>query len=169
MEDQQNHRPSTLSVGTHFLEFSIQFFHHSRNQFQQQNCIKAGTQAFHALVILSELEAPPLTMSQLAARLAVTKQQLTRLVNDLEDKGLVQREHDSANRRLVYLTITPAGQEALAQLKADMLTCTAEAMEVYTDEELKELDTCLTRLSELLERFQPEPVKEPDLKEDIKK
>ena len=39
---------------------------------------------------------------------------MTRMLDRLEEKGLIQRERSSQDRRLVHLAITPAG-EALAQ------------------------------------------------------
>ena len=49
------------------------------------------------------------TMSEMALQLGITKQQLTKLINDLEEKNLVRRQHGSRNRRHVYLMITPEG------------------------------------------------------------
>lgn len=161
MDHLTDHRADAHRTGEHFLKFSIDFFNRSRYYFQQQNCIKAGTQAFHALVTLSELHTPSPTMSQLAEKMGITKQQLTKLVNDLEDKELVRREHDSRNRRHVYLTITSTGARVLGQLRDDMLSCTVSALSVYSHEELADLDRCLTRLTELLPRFCPDPMEEP--------
>lgn len=163
MEENQAENIDIHIVGEHFLSFSVGFFNQIRGQFQQQNCIRAGTQAFHALVVLHELEAPPPTMSCLAARLGITKQQLTKLVNDLEGKGLVRREHDQKNRRQVCLTITPEGTQSLSQLKKEMLDCTVSALSVYTDQELSELDQSIRSLVQLLPRFYPKPEPENDI------
>ena len=75
-------------------------------QYQQQNQVKANKAGFQVLFILSMPEYPKPTMSFLADEMGITKQQLTKLVNDLEAIGLVKRIHDERNRRQVYVTLT---------------------------------------------------------------
>ena len=94
-----------------------------------------------------------LTMSEMALQLGITKQQLTKLINDLEEKNLVRRQHSSRNRRHVYLMITPEGASIMKQLEEAMLECTVSRPSSYNQEELAELDDCLIRLSSLLEKF----------------
>ena len=95
-------------------------------------------------------------MSELAAQMHTTKQQLTRLVNALEEKRLVRRIHDTQNRRQVYLSITPEGKESMKQLKQAMLSATVEGLSGFSADELNELDDCLKKLSSLLPRFNPD-------------
>ena len=83
----QNTPADLPAVGAHFLEFVIQFFTLTKIQYQQQNQIKANTQGFQLLFLLNHQEEASLTMSELAAQMHTTKQQLTRLVNALEEKS----------------------------------------------------------------------------------
>ncbi len=142
-------------VGTHFLEFVIQFLTLTKIQYQQQNQVKANTQGFQLLFLLNHQEDASLTMSELAAQMHTTKQQLTRLVNALEEKHLVRRIHDTHNRRQVYLSITPEGGEAIKQLKHSMLSATVEGLSGFNARELEELDGCLRKLSCLMPKFNP--------------
>ncbi|HYI13921.1 MAG TPA: MarR family transcriptional regulator, partial [Thermomicrobiales bacterium] len=50
-----------------------------------------------------------LRMSELAAALHTSLQATTSLIDRLVDKGLVERTHDTADRRVVICTLTPAG------------------------------------------------------------
>ena len=152
----QNTPADLPAVGAHFLEFVIQFFTLTKIQYQQQNQIKANTQGFQLLFLLNHQEEASLTMSELAAQMHTTKQQLTRLVNALEEKRLVRRIHDTQNRRLVYLSITPEGKESMRQLKQAMLSATVEGLSGFSADELNELDDCLKKLSSLLPRFNPD-------------
>ena len=95
-------------------------------------------------------------MSELAGQLHTTKQQLTRLVNALEEKNLAKRSHDTKNRRLVYVSITPEGIDAMEQLKESMLEATKEGLSSFTPEELAQLSQCLDTLSALMPRFNPD-------------
>lgn len=151
------HTDHCRSAGEQFLNFTIRFFNLAKASYQQHNQIKANTVAFHAMMRLNQpyLTAP--TMSELAKELDIPKQQLTKLVNDLESKGLVERQHDSVNRRQVHLYITPSGSAIMHQLRAAMLDCTVTGLSSFSEEELKDLSCCLERLSRLLEKFHPEP------------
>lgn len=141
-------------VADHFVKFATKFFFMAKSQYQQQNQIRANTLAFHALITLKELEErQELTMSQLAQELAITKQQLTKLVNDLEKKGLVERIHDQENRRQVYIRITPLGCSMMDELRENMLSSTFQALKAYTPEELVLMDQCLQDLTKLMKKF----------------
>ena len=101
-------------VGEHFMEFAIEFFNLAKNSYHQQNQIRANSAAFQVLMQLNQPGRQAPTMSEMALQLGITKQQLTKLINDLEEKNLVRRQHSSRNRRHVYLMITPEGAGRLS-------------------------------------------------------
>lgn len=151
------HTDDRRRAGEQFLNFTIRFFNLAKANYQQHNQIKVNTVAFYAMMRLNQpyLKAP--TMSELAKELDIPKQQLTKLVNDLESKCLVERRHDSINRRQVHLYITPSGSAIMRQLKNAMLDCTISGFASFSEEELKDLTCCLERLTQLLEKFHPQP------------
>jgi DNA-binding MarR family transcriptional regulator len=60
---------------------------------------------------LHELDTDqPLSQGELAARLNLEKSTVSRMVAEMERKGLVRRERDPANRRFYRIRLTPAGQ-----------------------------------------------------------
>jgi DNA-binding MarR family transcriptional regulator len=61
---------------------------------------------------------PPLSQQELAARLRLEKSSVSRLVADLERRGLIQRHRDEENRRVVRLRLTDAGRQAHIELGA---------------------------------------------------
>lgn len=147
---------NTSNVGQHFLDFSIAFFNLIRSNYQQQGMVKANTLSFYTLVFLDNHRENPPTMSELAAVLGITKQQFTKIVNDLEEHCLVERIHNSKNRRLVYLKLSDEGIETLQQLKILMLNCTAQGLSDFSQEELSELEHCLETFSRLMKKFKPQ-------------
>ncbi|KYH32302.1 MarR family winged helix-turn-helix transcriptional regulator [Neomoorella mulderi] len=65
--------------------------------------------------VLSSLAADkPITMGELQRRLFLAPATLTGLVDGLVEEKLVRRWRDNNDRRLVYLALTPAGEEFLA-------------------------------------------------------
>lgn len=143
-------------VGIHFLEFAIAFLTLSKCQYQQSSAVKVSSMPFFTLVALDNWADEDYTMSELADKLQVTKQQLSKLINDLEDKDLVERIHDTANRRRVYIRIKEQGHAMMDDLKAQMLANTLKGLTAYTEEELSDMDYCLCRLTELMGKFNQE-------------
>jgi DNA-binding MarR family transcriptional regulator len=58
------------------------------------------------------------THSELAKRCLITPATLTGIVSTLEKAGYVRRERDQADRRVVWLLLTDAGQERARQIGA---------------------------------------------------
>jgi DNA-binding MarR family transcriptional regulator len=70
----------------------------------------AGQVSLSEVFALHELDAGGgLAQQELAARLALDKSTVSRLVAGLEERGLLVRERDPDNRRIVRLSLTPAG------------------------------------------------------------
>lgn len=141
------------TAGKHFLQFAIAFLSLAKCQYQQANDVKVNSLGFFTLVALENWADENYTMSDLADKLQIAKQQLSRLINDLEAKELVERIHDTANRRRVYIRISRHGLEMMDELKQSMLKSTTAALSAYSEDELEELDHCLCRLTKLMEKF----------------
>lgn len=63
---------------------------------------------------------PGLTQKRLAKTVILKKSALTKLVNELERSGLIERRKEGADMRLTALYLTPAGTERLARMRPDM-------------------------------------------------
>jgi DNA-binding MarR family transcriptional regulator len=68
--------------------------------------------------VLALLSAGGARAGQLAQRLAVAKPTITSLTDSLVEQGLAARETDEGDRRVVTLSITPAGRAAVAETGA---------------------------------------------------
>jgi DNA-binding MarR family transcriptional regulator len=67
--------------------------------------------------VLSATECKPMRMSQLAASAQTSQASLTGIVDRLEDHGLVERVRSSEDRRVVDVSLTPAGREELDRVR----------------------------------------------------
>jgi DNA-binding MarR family transcriptional regulator len=63
-------------------------------------------------------EGVPLSQQELAERLLLEKSTVSRMVADLEDKGMVRRERDTANRRTYRVLLTDKGRDFHARISA---------------------------------------------------
>ena len=73
---------------------------------------------FSRIRILKRLARTPLTVKQVAEHATVDAPAATVAVNDLESRGLVNREVDPANRRSKLVSLTDEGRAVVAALDA---------------------------------------------------
>jgi DNA-binding MarR family transcriptional regulator len=107
---------------------------------------------FHVLYVLCNHPPPGPSMSQLAEDLLVSPQQLSRLISGMEEAGLVEREHDPANRRRVYVRALPAGLADMENALADMMAWIARELAPFSAEDMQRLHECFTFIGRLLEK-----------------
>jgi DNA-binding MarR family transcriptional regulator len=67
----------------------------------------------HALALLQA--EGPLTMSRLAERMGVSLPNATGIIGRMEERGLVERQHDEQDRRVVHALLTEKGLEAMEE------------------------------------------------------
>src|SRR3954469_24434435 len=65
-------------------------------------------------VVFRALRDKPLTLTELAGRLGVTKQSAAKVVNEMEAKDLLRRKGSPTDGRAKSLELTPRGQQAMA-------------------------------------------------------
>ncbi len=67
---------------------------------------------YDVLVNLEEAERP-VRMNELASRILASKSGLTRVIDRMEEAGLVERQRPRDDRRAIEVVMTPKGAEAL--------------------------------------------------------
>jgi DNA-binding MarR family transcriptional regulator len=68
---------------------------------------------FVGMARLARAPGARLTMSELSAELSLTSGGVTRLVDRMVERGLVERQHCPSDRRSIYVALTDQGFEAL--------------------------------------------------------
>ncbi len=102
----------------------------------------------HGLLLISE--RPRMTMTELSEALHVSLPSATSLVNRLVKSKLVQRRHDTRNRKLVRLSLTASGKKFLGEQHRRRREMLRNIFGLLTSEE----QGTLCRLHEdLLKRF----------------
>jgi DNA-binding MarR family transcriptional regulator len=71
--------------------------------------------AFEALIQIAHAENGTISISELAERIRLSPSQVSRLVIDLERKGLVERHRSSTDARSMHAGMTEAGRAALRE------------------------------------------------------
>lgn len=85
-------------------------------------------QQYNALRVLQSLKGEAMPTSALGARLVSRAPDMTRMLDKLEERKLVARQRNQENRRVVEVSITPAGTALLKKLAADVRSCSHEQL-----------------------------------------
>jgi len=80
-------------------------------------------QQYNALRLLKAAYPKPIPTLVIASRLISRAPDITRLLDKLHERKLVERQRPADNRRTVMVNITPAGLELLSNLAADVRQC----------------------------------------------
>ena len=98
-----------LELARTFLNFMVDYYALMRRHLIETNQFRFNSHGFSMLYTLQKYRDQQITMTQFAEVMGITKQQLTKLVNDMEQQGFVRRLHNEVNRRQVYIEITDEG------------------------------------------------------------
>ncbi|MGX1675500.1 MarR family winged helix-turn-helix transcriptional regulator [Streptomyces sp. NPDC055400] len=109
----------------------------------RQALTASGVTPRHA-VVLMDLDGGQLGQRELGARLRVDPSVLVALLNALEDRDLVRRRRDPADRRRHIVQITEAGKAAVTKLDA-AIGCVED--ELFADLTAQERDTLRSLLA----------------------
>ncbi|TAN17169.1 MAG: MarR family transcriptional regulator [Rhizobiaceae bacterium] len=111
------------------------------------------------LALLSRLErlGRPMTASDLAQVERLQPQSITRLIADLEEKGLLRRTQDPVDRRQFLLAITPGGHDLLAEDAARQNAWLAQKMADALTPSEREIISIAARLMDKLSLPPGEP------------
>ena len=102
-----------------------------------------GTQ-FGVLEVLYHLG--PLCQGEISSKLLKSGGNITLVVDNLEKRGLVQREREPHDRRMIVVSLTPAGRELISQVFPRHLAAIVEELSVLTPEEQQTLGNLCRKL-----------------------
>lgn len=88
------------------------------------------------------------TALELAREIDVDAGAVTRMVDRLEAKGLVERVRSETDRRVVHLRLTPAGDVAAAQVPHVLASVNNDMLRGFSESEWKQLRKLLDRMAE---------------------
>lgn len=103
---------------------------------------------YNVLRILRGAQPERLNCRQVAVRMMTREPDLTRLLDRLENSGLVRRDRQESDRRIVRVGITRAGLELLRQIDAPMLELHRLQFDVIGPRRTATLTRLLRRVTE---------------------
>jgi DNA-binding MarR family transcriptional regulator len=105
-------------------------------------------QQYNALRLLKSDHPEKIHTLDLAGRLVSRAPDITRLLDKLEQRGLIERDRPANNRRVVRIGITEAGLALLDELSEPILDCHLRQLGHLTQQQLRELVALLRNVRE---------------------
>ncbi len=92
-----------------------------------------------------------ITVGEMADRLGVSGGAATQMVEIMVKRGLLERSHDDADRRVTRLALTDAGRELSAEVKTLVSAHIASLLEGLDEDELVQLVALLGKLNQSID------------------
>ncbi len=89
-----------------------------------------------------------LNPSEISRRQGTSRNTISSLIRDLESEGLVERRLDQRDKRRFNIRLTGGGRELVSRYASDHFQAVASCFGTLCDEEKKDLEQLLTKLSE---------------------
>lgn len=101
-----------------------------------------------SVLIALRMADSPLRVGEIATRLQVVGPHVTRLVHDLEKRGLARRVPDPDDRRARLIELTPEGGSAAERYLRTVLGWFTEALADWSERDRRELGRLLGRFAD---------------------
>ena len=92
------------------------------------------------------------TVSDLSDCMFLSRPSISRAVEDLAKAGLLEREGDSVDRRIIYLHVSSKGEEVISQIHAKNSLYMQDLFLGLDDDELERLNTAFRVIEKVLQK-----------------
>ncbi len=105
-------------------------------------------------ILMNLYRLPSISQHDLARRLLVGRSNITMLLPQLEESGLVTRDSDPSDKRVMRLSLTPKGEALLMRALAVYTALIDKVMAQSTPEECNAMGALMHRIAEMLKNEQ---------------
>lgn len=130
-----------------FREYTRQLECHLGNM-NQSDCCCCGISTTQCFVIVEIGRKPGISVKELAEILRIDKSGVSRTVEELVQKGFVERKPAKEDRRFVVLNLLPKGQERFEKIENDMYIKFKEVLEQIPEEKREQVIEALVLYNE---------------------
>jgi DNA-binding MarR family transcriptional regulator len=113
--------------------------------------VEEGITATQWSALISIYFGRSLTCAALARDLAHDKGAMTRMIDAMEERGLLTRERDVGDRRLINLALTPDGHDVAHRCRLKLMECWNEWLSDWDRDEITTLIAQLQKLRRTIE------------------
>jgi DNA-binding MarR family transcriptional regulator len=121
-------RSNLRCIASEYFDISVEQFHILRH-------IRKGITSVSELAVVKQISRPAISQG----------------VDLLVEKGLIYRQQDAADRRHIYLGLTPAGDDLLNRIFQENRAWMTDKMKSLSPDELNQISSALVILKETFE------------------
>jgi DNA-binding MarR family transcriptional regulator len=92
-------------------------------------------------------------IAEIGEKLQIPKPQMTHLIDRLEKIGVVARQPDANDRRIINIALTAKGNGIINEFDATIESYISDKLSALTDDELQELSSSLRKLASILSKI----------------
>ncbi len=109
------------------------------------------------LIVIANLAAAeaPMSASDLCKGISYDAGAMTRMLDRLENKGLIRRNRSAQDRRLMHLELTEEGRAAYPRMREISMAVANHFLHGFTKAEARQLESLLTRMLENAQGLAP--------------
>lgn len=141
-----------IETADRFIDFIFDFYSLIRRHIVEINPYRIHSHGFTMLYSLRCSTGRNVTMTTLSDMLGITKQQLTKLVNDFEENGYVRRVRSEENRRVIFVEITDAGNVCLDEMVSEIMEEIKTTLKNFSESDMDKIIESTKTLSEIFRR-----------------
>lgn len=139
-------------------ESHLNSFHISQGRFGVLMLLWRSCQPRAAKLLgADDCESGPRTPAELADAAGVTRATMTGLIDTLERDGLVVREPDPSDRRMLSVRLTPKGEHFLQEFLPGHFRIVASVMNTLSEKERRTLVSLLVKIQQHAATLRAEP------------
>jgi DNA-binding MarR family transcriptional regulator len=127
----------------------------------QSRLWKAAQLTLGQVRALRRLVDTPKSLGELGSELSLSPTSMTRLIDRLEERGLVERRRDESNRRRVEAVLLPTGRDLIAGLPLLGDTPIWEAAHTLSSPHRKRMAAAFREFVEAVRRVEESAAEEP--------
>lgn len=107
----------------------------------------------HIKVLFYLIHHGPISISKMAKELCISKPNMTPVIDKLVEEGLVTRDYDPTDRRVILIQTTPKALEFLKETQDYVKEIIKEKLSSLNDEDINTLSTSLESLLSVIKKF----------------
>lgn len=107
----------------------------------------------HIKVLFYLIHHGPISISKMAKELCISKPNMTPVIDKLVEDGLVTRDYNPTDRRVILIQATPKALEVLKEGKEYIKEVIREKISPLSDEDISNLSSSLDTLLNVINKF----------------
>jgi len=119
------------------------------------------------VVLKMALMHGPLPMSMIGGHMGISKPYMTALVDELIDKGLVERVPDPEDRRVINVRITEAGKAEIKEFMKGARQAIIKNLSSLDAEDISSLHEMVRNVRDIISKLDEDKARERSVKKDV--